>query len=82
MANLEDLGEVISTDVLVVGGGIGGSIAAIMAKESPVSVLVVEKATVGWSGKAPKGAGVFWVITPENDLDKFAEYHVKNWGII
>jgi glycerol-3-phosphate dehydrogenase len=24
MAGLEDLGEVISTDVLVVGGGIGG----------------------------------------------------------
>jgi succinate dehydrogenase/fumarate reductase flavoprotein subunit len=80
MANLEDLGEVISTDVLVVGGGIGGSIAAIMAKESPVSVLVVEKATVGWSGKAPKGAGVLWVMTPENDLDTFAKYLVTKIG--
>jgi esterase/lipase len=34
MANLEDLGEVISTDVLVVGGGIGGSVAGISVKEA------------------------------------------------
>jgi len=29
MAKLEDLGEVISTDALIVGGGLAGPIAAI-----------------------------------------------------
>jgi succinate dehydrogenase / fumarate reductase flavoprotein subunit len=84
MANLEDLGEVISTDVLVVGGGIGGLCAAIKIKEESqnLDVLLVDKATVGWSGAAPKTGGVFWVIAPgEDDLDKFVEFHVKNIGI-
>ena len=36
MANIEDLGEVISTDLLVIGGGIGGLTASISAmEESP-----------------------------------------------
>lgn len=82
MAKLEDLGEVISTDVLIVGGGIGGLVAAIKAKEeSPkVEVLIVDKQTVGWAGKAPKGAGVFWVIAPEDDIDEFVEWDVRNPG--
>lgn len=82
MTKLEDLGEVISTDVLVAGSGIAGFPAAIKAKEtSPEKdVLIVDKATVGWAGLAPKGGGVFWCIAPEDDLDKFVEYHVKNIG--
>ena len=43
---MEDLGEVISTDLLVIGGGLAGIAAAIKAKEYPVGVLVVDRATV------------------------------------
>ena len=80
MASLNDLGEVISTDVLIVGGGIGGIVAATKAKEHPVDVLVVDKATVGWAGLAPKGHGVLWNIAPGDDPDKFIEHHVRNIG--
>jgi len=82
MANLEDLGEVISTDVLIIGGGLGGLVAAIRAKEqSPeVSVLLADKQTIGWSGKAAKGGGALWVLAPEDDIDEFAKYHVKTIG--
>jgi succinate dehydrogenase / fumarate reductase, flavoprotein subunit len=82
MVKLEDLGEVISTDVLVAGSGIAGLPAAIKAKETSPDrdVLVVDKATVGWAGLAPKGGGVFWCISPQDDLDKFVEYHIKNFG--
>ncbi len=82
MPKLEDLGEVVSADVLIVGGGIGGLVAAIKAKEeSPeLKVLVVDKQTVGWAGKTPKGAGGIWLMTPEDDLDEFVEYYVRNIG--
>lgn len=54
MANLEDLGELISTDMLIVGGSIGGLCAALRAKEeSPeINILVVDKQSVGWAGAA------------------------------
>ena len=56
MTELENLGEVISTDVLIIGGGIGGLVAAIKAKEEcpEADVLIVDKQTIGWSGKAPR----------------------------
>jgi succinate dehydrogenase/fumarate reductase flavoprotein subunit len=82
MAKIEDLGEVISTDVLIVGGGISGLVAAVKAKEesSKVEVLLVDKQTIGWSGKAPKGGGFTLVLTEGEDADDFVEYHVRNIG--
>jgi len=82
MAGLEDLGEVISTDVLILGGGIGGLTAAIKAKEEfpDVDVLLVDKQTIGWSGKAAKGGGALWVLAPDNNVDEFVKYHVKDIG--
>ena len=79
MAKVEDLGEVISTDVLIIGGGISGLAAAIKAKENPVDVLLVDKQTVGWAGKAPKGGG-FFLVLDEDEVDGFVEYHVRNFG--
>jgi succinate dehydrogenase / fumarate reductase flavoprotein subunit len=79
---IEDLGEVISADVLIVGGGIGGLTAAIKAKEesSDVDVLIVEKQTVGWAGKATKvGAGIS-LLGPRDDASKFVEWQVRNSG--
>ncbi|MFC2043956.1 FAD-binding protein [Chloroflexota bacterium] len=83
MAKLDDLGEVISTDVLIIGGGFAGLIAAIRAKEQfpGVDVLIVEKQTTGWSGKAPKINGLYFVLAPGQDLDKLIEYHVRNMGL-
>ncbi|MBN1105935.1 MAG: FAD-binding protein [Deltaproteobacteria bacterium] len=80
IVNLQHLGEVISTDLLIIGGGIGGIVSAIKAKEHPVDVLIVEKATAGWAGKAPKGGGILWVLTAEDDLEKFVDYHVRVIG--
>ena len=46
--------EKMSADVLIIGGGIAGLTAAISVKEEnpDISVLVVEKQTSGYSGKA------------------------------
>lgn len=43
----------VETDVLVIGGGIAGTFAAIKANEKGVDVTLVDKGTVGRSGKAP-----------------------------
>ncbi len=50
MATLESLGKVVSTDMLIIGGGIAGLTAAITAKEEApdLDVLVVDKAVSGW----------------------------------
>jgi succinate dehydrogenase / fumarate reductase flavoprotein subunit len=80
MAKIEDLGEVISTDVLIVGGGISGLVAANKAKDYPGDVLLVDKQTIGWAGKAPKGGGFLLAMAEEDDLDEFVEYHVRNAG--
>ena len=80
MANADAMGEVITTDILIIGGGLAGLVAAIKAKEYPVDVLLVDKQTIGWSGKAPKVGGGLWVMLPDDDVDKMVEYHVKNVG--
>ena len=82
MANLEDLGEVVSTDLLIVGGGIGGLVAAIKAKEeSPkVDVLMVDKQTIGWAGKATKIGGILAFLAPDDNPDNFIDFQVRNAG--
>jgi succinate dehydrogenase/fumarate reductase flavoprotein subunit len=75
--------KIIETDVLVIGGGFGGLAAAIRIKElaPETAVLLVDKQTIGWGGKANKGAGVLWILAPEDDSEAFVDFHVKNIGI-
>ena len=82
MAALESLGKVFSTDILIIGGGIAGLSASITAKEtSPdIDILVVDKATAGWGGKANKGGGNISYVELEDGVDEFMKYHVHNIG--
>ena len=83
MANLDNIGDVISTDVLIVGGGIGGLAAAIRVKdENPeTDVLIVEKQTTGYAGKATKIGGILAFLGPDNDADKFVDFQVNTSGV-
>jgi succinate dehydrogenase / fumarate reductase, flavoprotein subunit len=82
MAKLEELGEVISSDVLIIGGGIGGLTMAVKLKEENpnIDVLIVEKQTVGWAGKAPKIGGLIAFLGPQDNGDKFMDFQVRNTG--
>jgi succinate dehydrogenase/fumarate reductase flavoprotein subunit len=57
MTTLEELAdEIVETDILIVGGGLGGKMAAIRAKEKGnVDVTLVEKANMSRSGDVPSG---------------------------
>lgn len=55
MKPLEDSHEVIETDVLIIGGGLAGSMAAIKARETGAEVVIFEKAAIRRSGNAGKG---------------------------
>ena len=57
MTTLEEIAdEVVQTDILIIGGGLGGKMAAIRAKEEGnVDVTVVEKSHMDRSGEVPNG---------------------------
>jgi succinate dehydrogenase/fumarate reductase flavoprotein subunit len=64
----------IETDVLIVGGGIGGLMAAISAAEQGADVLVAEKANTKRSGSGATGNDHFACYIPE--------YHGDDMGPI
>lgn len=75
--------EALETDVLVIGGGIGGLSAAVALKEQApdLNVLIVEKQTTGYAGKANKGGGVLQYFDLEHvKPEAFAAYHAHAVG--
>ncbi len=72
MKDINELGTVITTDVLVLGAGGAGMCAALKAKESKVDVLVVDKCGIGWCGQVPIGGGIHAYVHPEK-VDEWAK---------
>ena len=70
---LENLGNVIDTDVLVIGGGAGGLWAGLSAKRHnpSLSVTVLDAHMVGRSGHAAFSNAWMAVVTPEDDLESW-----------
>ncbi|MFC1938206.1 FAD-binding protein [Chloroflexota bacterium] len=68
MAGIEPIKtEVVSSDVLVIGGGIAACCAAIKAKECGSDVVLVDKGTVGRSGLSPCMSGILTCFDPQKD---------------
>jgi succinate dehydrogenase/fumarate reductase flavoprotein subunit len=72
MKNIDEMGTVITTDVLVLGAGGSGMCAALKARESQVDVLVLDKCGTGWCGQVPIGGGILAYVHPEH-VDEWAE---------
>lgn len=61
----------IITDVLVIGGGIGGAFAALKAREGGGNVLVVDKGRMGRTGCSIFTAGTMGAVIPgEDDMEE------------
>lgn len=73
MAKLETLGEVLSTDVLVIGGGPSGLWAAKKAAEMGAKVILVDKAGQDSGGKCYLSSG--GMIAPQRgeNIDNFVK---------
>ena len=63
----------VSTDVLVVGGGMAGVFAAVKAHDAGAKVMLVDKGTVGKSGQTPFARGIFRFDEEQTGMSK-AEY--------
>jgi len=76
-----EVNEFVESDVLIIGGGIAGSMAGIAAKEAlgdSGKVVVVSKGRVGRSGQSPFAAGIFAVFDPAlDDMDVWLEEAVE-----
>ncbi len=70
-------------EVLVIGGGIAGCMAAIRAKEllgEEKPVILVDKGYVSRSGQSPLAAGILTAFNPEeDDLERWLE-EIITWG--
>lgn len=73
--------EVIETDLLVIGGGIGGPFAALFASEAGARVVLLEKAAVRRSGACGMGIGSWHQMTSEEvTLDDVAREILASKG--
>jgi fumarate reductase (CoM/CoB) subunit A len=76
--------EIIDTDLLVIGGGVSGALAAIKAKEGGVDrVILVSKGKPGYDSISAFAAGVYDVFDPDED-DREAVFKERalsdHWG--
>ena len=71
MKSIDKLGEAITTEVLVIGGGISGLLAGIKARATVEDVLVVDKGGIGWAGQVPFSGGDCALIRPEDAESHF-----------
>jgi succinate dehydrogenase / fumarate reductase flavoprotein subunit len=77
MKSVDALGQVITTDVLVIGGGLSGMLAAMKAKEKDVEVLAVDKGGIGWAGQMPVTGGYSMFLSPER-LEEWFQWMVES----
>jgi len=71
--SLEHLGRVIETDVLVIGGGIGGLWAGLRAKAFVDNVMIVDKGPVGYTSQAYFAIGGHQAFFPEDNIDSWVK---------
>ncbi|WP_085316051.1 FAD-binding protein [Derxia lacustris] len=73
----------LDTDVLIIGGGLAGTWAAVAAREAGARVVLVDKGWCGTSGvTAPAGPGHWWLPPdPEVRADAIARRHAAGLGL-
>ena len=79
MARLENLGEIVDTDVLVIGGGPSGLWTANRAKEFVNNVLIVDKGPQDWGGLVSMSGGEMDALLPDESVDDWVKDLIYYW---
>lgn len=74
LENIEHFGEILETDVLIVGGGLAGNNAAIGALEKGVKVLMVDKSSIERCGAIAGGVDHFMAYLGTDTWDRRESY--------
>ncbi len=78
----------VNTDILIIGGGLGGCMAAIKASEYSVNVTIAEKSNTSHSGSAGNGIDHLWGYCPPVHekigwtIDDMAEDHMQAYNLV
>ena len=76
---LNEIGKVYTTDILIIGAGLGGVVTAVKIQEMNPSaqIMMLEKGYYGYTGDSTKAGHGIVMMAPEDDLDTFCEEQVK-----
>ena len=73
MPELNELGKVIETDVLIIGGGVAGLFAGVRAREFVDRVTIVDKGPIGHTSQCYWAAGWHQLFLPGDDIDAWVK---------
>ena len=73
---------ILSTDVLVMGGGISGLMAANKAADQGVNVLIADKCNALWGGQMPAAGGGFSCMGTPDEVDADVRFITKEGGYL
>jgi succinate dehydrogenase/fumarate reductase flavoprotein subunit len=73
--------EVVETDMLVIGAGLGGAVAAVKAKEAGAEkITLVSKGKPGKDSCSTFAAGVFTLVLPDDDREALFKAYALDEG--
>ena len=74
MGHIDQMGEIVETDVLIIGGGLAGNNAAIGALEKGMRVLIVDKSSIERCGAIAGGVDHFMAYLGTDSWDTREAY--------
>lgn len=79
MENFNTYDHIVHSEILIIGGGIAGLLAAVSSSEFMQDIVMVSKGKIGWSGAtACCGGNAMTICFPEDDAEMWMQKYVEN----
>ena len=74
MENFNTYDHIVHSEILIIGGGIAGLLAAVSSSEFTQDIVMVSKGKIGWSGAmACCGGNAMTICVPEDDAEMWMQ---------